>query len=71
MLPVIADRQQKLLAVKGDTSMRPLVKMRRMKEIFEDSDKKINAIPNDQQKQQYAHWGEGYSFARESDASSN
>lgn len=51
--PIIADRQQKLQALKADTSSRPMQKMRRMKSIFEESDKKIKAILNDQQKQQY------------------
>lgn len=51
--PIIADRQQQIAAMKSDTSMRPRQKMRKMKSIFEESDKKIEAILNDQQKQQY------------------
>jgi hypothetical protein len=54
MVPIIADRQQKLQALRSDTSMRRLQKMRKMKGIFADSDKKINAILNDEQRQQYA-----------------
>ena len=51
--PIIADRQQKLQALRGDTSSRPMQKMRKMKSIFNDSDNKIEAVLNDQQKQQY------------------
>jgi hypothetical protein len=51
--PIIADRQQKLQALRSDTSMRPMQKMRKMKGVFQGSDKKIEAVLNDQQKQQY------------------
>jgi hypothetical protein len=51
--PIITDRQQKLQALRTDTSMRPMQKMRKMKSIFNDGDKKIEASLNDQQKQQY------------------
>ncbi len=51
--PIIADRQQKLQALKAESS-RPMQKKRKAKSIFEDSDKKIEAVLNDQQKQQYA-----------------
>lgn len=51
--PIIADRQQKLQELRSDTSTRPMQKMRKMKGIFEDSDKKIKAVLTDQQKQQY------------------
>lgn len=52
--PIITDRQQRLSELRADTSLRRGQKMRQAKGIFEDSDKKINAILNDQQKQQYA-----------------
>lgn len=52
--PIIADRQQQLAALKADTSMRPRKKLRKLKGIFNDSSKKIEAVLNDQQKQQYA-----------------
>lgn len=52
--PIIADRQQKLSDLRADTSLRRGQRMRQAKSIFEDSDKKINAVLNDQQKQQYA-----------------
>lgn len=51
--PIIADRQQKIQSLRADTSMRPMQKMRKMKGIFEDSDKKIEAVLNDEQKKQY------------------
>jgi hypothetical protein len=51
--PIIADRQQKLQSLRSDTSMRPMQRMRKMKGIFDDSDKKIEAVLNGQQKQQY------------------
>lgn len=34
--------------------MRPMQKKRKLKSIFEDSDKKIKALLNDEQKRQYA-----------------
>jgi len=52
--PIIADRQQKLRALREDTSSRRMQRMRQAKKILEDSDKKIEPILNDQQKQQYA-----------------
>lgn len=52
--PIIADRQQKLSELRADTSMRQMQRMRKMKSVFQESDKKMNAIFNDQQKQQYA-----------------
>jgi len=51
--PIIADRQQKLRDLASDTSMRPLKKKREMKSILSDSDKKIEAVLNDDQRQQY------------------
>jgi len=52
--PIIEDRQQKLADLRSDTSMRRGQRARKAKSIFEESDRKINAILNDQQKQQYA-----------------
>ncbi|MGO4518520.1 hypothetical protein AB4Y89_22230 [Terriglobus sp. 2YAB30_2] len=52
--PIIADRQQKLRDLREDSSSRPMQRMRKAKKIVEDSDKKIEPILNDQQKQQYA-----------------
>jgi Spy/CpxP family protein refolding chaperone len=52
--PIIADRQQKIQALKADTSMRKMKKAREAKSIMGDSDKKIEAILTDDQKQKYA-----------------
>jgi hypothetical protein len=50
--PIIADRQEKLRAL-ADSSMRRRKKARKMKSVFEDSDKKIKAVLNDDQRQKY------------------
>jgi len=52
--PIIAGRQQQTQALRADTSMRQRKKMRKLKSIFKDSDKKIEAILTKEQKQQYA-----------------
>ena len=52
--PIIADRQQKMKALKTDTSLRPMQRMRKAKEILSDSDKKINAVLTPDQQQKYA-----------------
>ena len=53
LLPIIVERQQKLAAIRADASIHPFMKSRKMRAAFADSDKKINAILDDQQKQQY------------------
>ena len=53
LLPIIAERQQKLAAIRADTAARPYVKSRKAKAAFEESDKKINAVLDEPQKQQY------------------
>lgn len=52
--PIIADRQQKMQALRSDTSLRRGQKGQQMKSIMEDSDKKINAILTPDQQKQYA-----------------
>jgi Spy/CpxP family protein refolding chaperone len=52
--PVIADRQQQVRALMADTSSRPFQKQRKVKEIRESSDKKINAVLTPDQRKQYA-----------------
>jgi hypothetical protein len=52
-IPILADRQQKLTALKADTSMRRRQKKGKLKDVLEDSDKRIKAVLNDQQKRQY------------------
>lgn len=50
--PIIEERQQKIQAL-SDSSGRRRKKAREMKSIFGDSDKKINAVLNDGQRQKY------------------
>ncbi len=52
--PIIADRQQKMQALRSDSSLRRGQKGRQMKAIFEESDKKIKAILTPDQQKQYA-----------------
>ena len=52
--PIITDRQQKMKALKADTSLRPMQHMRKAKGILSDSDKKINAVLTPDQQQKYA-----------------
>jgi len=54
IMPIIADRQQRIQALRVDASMSPRVKMYKIKGILEDSDKRIEAILSKEQKQQYA-----------------
>jgi periplasmic protein CpxP/Spy len=52
--PIIADQQQKMMALRGDSSMSRDDKMAKMKSIHEDSSTKIQAVLNDTQKAQFA-----------------
>jgi hypothetical protein len=54
ILPILTDRQQKLAAIRSDTSLRHFMKARKAKEVFAESDKQIKALLDDSQKQQYA-----------------
>jgi Spy/CpxP family protein refolding chaperone len=51
--PIIADRQQKMEALRGDTSMDRREKGQKMRAIYEDSDTKIKAVLTGDQKQKY------------------
>lgn len=51
--PIIADRQQQMKAVAADQSGRRFQKARKMKSIYKESDEKIKAILNDEQKKKY------------------
>lgn len=51
--PIIADRQTQMRALMADTSGRRLQKARKAKSIMSDSDSKIMAVLNDQQKKEY------------------
>jgi Spy/CpxP family protein refolding chaperone len=52
--PILANQQQQMMALRGDSSMSREDKMAKMKGIREDSSTKIQAVLNDSQKQQYA-----------------
>jgi Spy/CpxP family protein refolding chaperone len=51
--PILAERQQKMADLRADTSSRPREKLRKMKSITEDSDKKINAVLTPEQQKKY------------------
>ena len=52
--PILANQQQQMMALRGDTSLSRDDKMAKMKGIREDSSTKIQAILNDTQKKQFA-----------------
>jgi Spy/CpxP family protein refolding chaperone len=52
--PILANQQQQMTALRGDSSMSRDDKMAKMKGIREDSTTKIQAILNDSQKQKFA-----------------
>jgi hypothetical protein len=52
--PIIADRQQKISALRADTSLRRGKRLRAMKGVMDDSDQKIKAVLSEQQQAQYA-----------------
>jgi Spy/CpxP family protein refolding chaperone len=51
--PILAERQQKMADLRADTSSRPREKLRKMKSITEDSDKKIKAVLTPDQQKKY------------------
>jgi len=52
--PILANQQQQMQALRGDSSLSRDDRMAKMKGIREDSSTKIQAILNDTQKKQYA-----------------
>jgi Spy/CpxP family protein refolding chaperone len=52
--PIIAERQQKLLAVRNDTAAPRRQRGQEMRQIMSDSDAKINAVLNPDQQAKYA-----------------
>ena len=52
--PIITDRQQQMMALRDDTSMQRSDKMAKMRNIVQESDSKIIAILNDDQKAKYS-----------------
>ncbi len=51
--PILADRQQQIQTARADTTLAPRVRRAKVQGILQDSDRKIEAILNDAQKQQY------------------
>lgn len=51
--PIIADRQQQIASVKSDTTLQQSDRRQKMQSIFADSKTKMEAVMNDQQKQQF------------------
>jgi periplasmic protein CpxP/Spy len=51
--PILADRDQQIQTLRGDTSLTQTDRRAKMKSIHEDSNNKIEAVLNDQQKQQF------------------
>jgi uncharacterized lipoprotein YmbA len=54
LVPIIAERQQKLKALAADTSGRPRRRVRKAEEILKDSDKKIKKVLSPEQQEKYA-----------------
>ena len=54
LVPIIAERQQKIKALAADTTGRPRRRARKAEEIFKDSDKKIKKILSPEQQEKYA-----------------
>jgi Spy/CpxP family protein refolding chaperone len=52
--PIIADRQQKIKAILADTTAGAMERRRKAREVFSDSDAKINAILTSEQRKKYA-----------------
>ncbi len=52
--PILANQQQQIAALRGDSSLSRDDKMAKIKSIHEDSSAKIQALLNDTQKQQFA-----------------
>jgi protein CpxP len=54
ILPIIADRRQKIQEVRNDSTLRPRQRMGQVKGILADSDKTINALLTPEQQSTYA-----------------
>lgn len=54
LLPIFTNQQQQMQSLRQDTSLSREDRMTKMKSIHEDTNNKINAILNDEQKQKYA-----------------
>jgi periplasmic protein CpxP/Spy len=51
--PILQDRAQQMQAMRADTSLAPADRRAKTKSLMDDSNSKIEAVLNDQQKQQY------------------
>jgi protein CpxP len=51
--PILADRDQQVQSLRGDTSLAPQDRREKMRGIMQDSKSKIEAVLNDSQKQQF------------------
>jgi protein CpxP len=54
ILPIIAERQQKIQAIRNDASLPPRQRMSQAQSIMKDSDAKINALLTPEQQQGYS-----------------
>jgi hypothetical protein len=53
ILPILADRQQRLQAIYQDPTFSPQDRQARAQDVREDANRKIEVVLNDQQKQQF------------------
>lgn len=53
ILPILTDRQQQMQNIRQDSSLSPEDRRTKMRSVFDESDAKIKAVLNDQQKQKY------------------
>lgn len=53
IVPILTERQQQMKSIHEDSSLSPQDRRAKMRSVFEDSDTKIKAVLNDQQKQKY------------------
>jgi periplasmic protein CpxP/Spy len=53
IMPILTDRQQQMKSIHEDTSLSQQDRRAKMHSIFEDSNTKIKAVLNDDQKQKY------------------
>jgi Spy/CpxP family protein refolding chaperone len=54
ILPIVVERQRRMLELRIDTSVKGREKMMKMKSVMENSDSRINAVLNPDQRQKYS-----------------
>jgi Spy/CpxP family protein refolding chaperone len=54
--PIIANRQQQMLDLRSDSSVKGREKMKKMKSVMDSSDSRINAVLNPDQRKKYAEF---------------